>query len=317
MTTSREKIVTGRKLFTAGLTLASAAVLGAAALAAPANAATTTATGTTAACVLSAGSITAAGAQTTSSVGGTPPVKGQTLTSNGVFQPGKVRVASGYIREPDVFGSDISGLVLQGDSLYRHTYLMDDSGDVDPSGPSSFTKIGGGWTKFTALETSAYETTSRQRHTAYGLRNDGTLFRWDTGTGSWRSTGSATGFGAVKSLALIGKTATYDTFLANLSGGALYTIKIPATTPMKPIVIRIRPSGWGSFEKLIAGKCGASGTLLLGIDKDTKSGSTFAISHANGPATVIQNLGKVKGTFTDPVNFRWGPVSDLDPLTGG
>jgi hypothetical protein len=317
MTTSKGTIVTGRNRLRAGLTLAGAAVLGAAGLAAPAQAATTTATGTTTACVLSAGSITVTGAHTTASVGGTPPVKGQTLTSNHVFQPGKVRVASGYIREPNISGADISGWVLQGDSLYLHRYWMDGVGDIDPSVPNTFDKIGGGWSKFTALETSDYETASRQRHTAYGLRSDGTLFRWNIGSGSWRATGSAAGFTSVKSLALIGKTATYDTFLANLSGGSLYTIKIPSTTPMKPIVTKVRATGWGSFEKLIAGKCGASGTLLLGIDKDTKSGNTYALSHANGAATVIQPLGKVKGTFPDPVNFRWGPVSDLDPLTGG
>jgi hypothetical protein len=46
------------------------------------------------------------------------------------------------------------------------------------------------------------------------------------------------------------------------------------------------------------------GTLLLGIDKDTKSAYLYAVGHANGTATVIQGLGKVPGTFNDPVYFR-------------
>jgi hypothetical protein len=307
--------VTGRNLFRAGLALAGVATLSAAALAAPAQAATTTATGTTAACKLSSGAVTAAGAQTTSSVGGTPPVKSQILNTHGVYQPGSVRVASGFIREPDISGADNYGYVLQGDSLYASSFwVVDGTNELDPAYPPRLTRVGGGWSKYTALEISQYK---YDRSTAYGLRNDGTLFRWNNWTSTWRSTGSAAGFGSVKSMALIGKTATYDTFLANLSGGALYSIKIPTTTPMKPIVTKIRPSGWGGFEKLIANKCGASGTLLLGIDKDTKSGSTYAISHANGAATVIQNLGKVNGTFADTVDFRWGVVPDLDPLTGG
>ncbi|MFI5710321.1 hypothetical protein [Kribbella sp. NPDC051620] len=309
--------MTGRKLFRTGLALAGVAALTTAALAAPAQAAKTSATSAAAACRLSAGSVTAAGAQTTSTVGGLPPVKTPSNIAHGVYQPGKVRVSSYFISEPNIAGLDIFGYVLQGDGLYSHSYSQDGTGEIDTSTPNSLTRIGGGWTNFKALETSVYIAGNAQRHTAYGLRSDGTLFRWNTSGGSWRSTGSTAGFPSVKSMALIGKTATYDTFLANLSGGALYTIKIPATTPMKPIVTKVRPSGWGGFEKLIANKCGASGTLLLGIDQTTKSGYTYAVSHANGTATVIQNLGKVNGTFPDPVNFRWGVVADLDPLTGG
>jgi hypothetical protein len=267
--------------------------------------------------VLSAGSATLTGAQTTSSVGGIPPVKSQGLITHGVYdQPAKLQFTSGYLKEPNVSGFDGFGYLIHDGSLYRHSFATDGNGELEP-GTNSVEFVGIGWANYKALETSVYLSGSTQRHTAYGLRGDGTLFRWDNAGSSWRRTGSAAGFGSVKSMALIGKTATYDTFLANLSGGALYTIKIPATTPMKPIVTKVRPSGWGGFEKLIATKCGASGTLLLGIDKDAKAGFTYAISHANGAATVIQNLGKVKGSFPDAVNFRWGPVSDLDPLTGG
>jgi hypothetical protein len=54
--------------------------------------------------------------------------------------------------------------------------------------------------------------------------------------------------------------------------------------------------------------------LLLGIDKDTKAGYLYAVGDANGTRTVIQSLGKVPGTFPDPVYFRWAAV--FDPLNG-
>jgi hypothetical protein len=135
--------------------------------------------------------------------------------------------------------------------------------------------------------------------------------RWSSG---WRSAGSYAGFGSVKAMALIAKTPTYDTFLANTRGGALYTIRIPITSPMKPIVTKVRAGTWHGFEALVANKCGNYGTLLLGIDKDTKAGYLYAVGHANGTSTVIKGLGKVQGTFPDPVDFRWRYV--FDPLNG-
>jgi hypothetical protein len=306
-----------RNFFHAGLSLAGAAVLSAAALAAPANATTTTSTGATEACDVATGSVTATGAHTMSGVtAGTPPVKGGSRDVAGVFQPGKVRVASTYSYEPNISGGDISGYVIQGDSLYSHYYWQTGSGEIDPSTPNSFKRIGGGWTNFTAVEEAYYEQGSYQRVSTYGLRNDGTLFRWTPGT-VWRSTGSTPGFGSVKSIALISKTRTYDTFLANTRGGALYTIRIPATAPMKPIVTALRSTGFGSYEKLIADRCGQYGTLLLGIDKDGKTSNLYAVGHTNGTATVINDLGKVSGgTFPDPVDFRWGPVNYQDQLNG-
>ena len=74
-------------------------------------------------------------------------------------------------------------------------------------------------------------------------------------------------------MALISKSKTYDTFLANTRGGALYTIHIPMTAPMKPVVKLVRRSTWQGFEAMLAQNCG-KGTALVGIDKDTRSGST-------------------------------------------
>ncbi len=150
----------------------------------------------------------------------------------------------------------------------------------------------------------------------YGLRKDGVLVRWHRQDNGWRSTGSYPGFGAVKTMTLISKQPTYDTFLATTKGGALYTIRIPVTSPMKPVVKQVRTRTWQAFETLTASKCGQYGTLLLGIDKDTKTGFLYAVGHANGTSTVIKGLGQVSTTFPDPVDFRWSPPSFSDALNG-
>jgi hypothetical protein len=152
----------------------------------------------------------------------------------------------------------------------------------------------------------------------YSLRANGTLTRWDDKGGfGWTNPRSAGGFAAVKTMTLISQTATYDSFLAITRGGALYTIRLPLTSAMKPIVKKVRDSTWQAFDTLIAEKCGQYGTLLLGIDKDTQSGYLYAVGHANGTATVIQGLGKVPATFADPVNFRHVTDPRAAPLLFG
>ncbi|WP_371406163.1 hypothetical protein OHA10_11470 [Kribbella sp. NBC_00662] len=54
----------------------------------------------------------------------------------------------------------------------------------------------------------------------------------------------------------------------------------------------------------------------VGDRQGAGSGYQYAVGHANGTSTVINSLGKVTGTFPDPVYFRWGPVFYLDPLNG-
>ncbi|WP_427891797.1 hypothetical protein ACQHIV_04110 [Kribbella sp. GL6] len=295
-----------------------AAVIGAVALSATAFVPAAHANGqvqqrTAAACSLTAGSITTSGAHAGADVtAGTPPTMSAPGSEPKIFAPGAVRLSSSFVAEPNVGGVDRSGYVVEGDNLYYRFYNFNDGGN-------SLTRIGSGWSKFTAFEIAEYDAgpgRSGYHNLMYGLRNDGTLFRWSASGESWRRTGTAAGFSSVKSMALISKTATYDTFLANTRGGALYTIRIPVTSPMKPIVKQVRTRSWQGFEYLIAAKCGKAGTLLLGIDKDTKTGYLYAVGHANGTATVINGLGKVKGTFPDPVYHRWTVVADLDPLNG-
>jgi hypothetical protein len=292
--------------------IAGVAALTAAAFVPTAQAADTTSGAASEACRIGVGSVAPSGVQTGATVtAGTPP----TMTTPGadgpsVFPAGQVRLSSTFEAEPNVAGVDRSGYMVQGDALYYRAYNFN-------AGIDETSRIGGGWANFTAFEVSHFEQPNSKiwHWMAYGLRNDGTLFRWTVGSG-WRSAGSAPGFAAVKSMVLISKTPTYDTFLANTRGGALYTIRIPITSPMKPIVTPVRTKTWQGFETMIASKCGNYGTLLLGIDKDTGSGYGYAVGHANGTSTVINALGKVSGTFPDPVYFRWGVVWYLDPLTG-
>ncbi len=189
-----------------------------------------------------------------------------------------------------------------------------------PSDAVEFTRIGGGWDKFTYFETSHYDEGAHPGSVAhthyYGLRNDGTLFRWRQDNG-WRADGSYPGFAAVRTMTLISQTRTYDTFLANTRSGALYTIRIPISSPMKPIVKPVRTRTWQGFESLVAERCGQYGVLLLGIDKDSKSAYLYAVGHANGTATVINSLGKVPSTLDDPVYFRWTGVAWANPPLNG
>ena len=82
--------------------------------------------------------------------------------------------------------------------------------------------------------------------------------------------------------------------------GALLTVHIPTTSPMKPIVKKVRTSTWQAFETMMGARCGNYGTLLLGIDKDTGVGYLYAVGHG---AAVIQGLGRAPVDFIDPVLY--------------
>lgn len=273
---------------------------------------------TSAPCTTWVGSVTGAGAHTFKVVTTTtPPSLTRSSTTTGVYSAGQVRIASHFEDYPKSgAGSVRSGYVVIGDALYGSSYAVDGNDEVEPPGPH-LQRIGGGWSNFSLVEWSAYNAGAvAPRIELYGLRKDGVLLRWHRQDNVWRSTGSYPGFGAVKTMTLISKQPTYDTFLANTKGGALYTIRIPVSSPMKPVVTPVRTRTWQAFETLTASKCGQYGTLLLGIDKDTKTGFLYAVGHANGTATVIKGLGQVATTFPDPVDFRWSPVSFADDLNG-
>ncbi|TCC28389.1 hypothetical protein E0H50_29210 [Kribbella sindirgiensis] len=205
---------------------------------------------------------------------------------------------------------DVFGLVVLGDVLYSNYSIVHDDGVILAQ---ALQRIGGGWSSYIALDTSTYSSRTASRLSyLYGLRRDGVLFRWNART--WGQKTSYPGFSAVKSMALISSTATYDTFLATTRGGALYTIHIPVTSPMKPVVKLVRRSTWQGFEALLARKCGIYGTLLLGIDKDTQSGYLYAVGHANGTSTVIQSRGKVPWPLGGSAYARWSSGPESPPF---
>jgi hypothetical protein len=268
------------------------------------------------ACFVWQGGVDAAGGHHFSDPTATvPPTVPDDWTTAGVFKPGQVRLSARQTIEPDISGTDRYGYVVIGDALYYSYYQVYGDGTIDNR---SLSRVGGGWGSFTFLETSQYETLDGKsdRYTSYALRNDGVLFRWNIGAKGWQSTGSYKGFSAVKTMTLIAKTPTYDTFLANTRGGALYTIRIPAASPMKPVVKQVRTRTWQGFETLSAMGCGQYGNLLLAVDKDTKKAYLYAVGHANGLSTVIQSRGEVKGNFNDPVSFRWIPIPIYDEANG-
>ncbi len=274
-----------------------------------ASAKTTAPVAASAACFVVPGSVTAGGDQTAAVVTATsPPTVYHHPTNTDIYPDGQVRLSGTIENDPDITGTGgrFSGQVVIGSTLYNSGYLLKEDGSVDRP-TITLSRVGGGWGDATFFDTTTYFKypdppvfTSK-----YSLRSNGTLTRWDDRSGTvWGNKQTATGFAAVKTMALISQTVTYDTFLANTRGGALYTIRIPRTSPMKPIVKLVRASTWQGFEALVIQKCGIYGTVLLGIDKDTHSGYLYAVGHANGTATVIKGLGKVPTTFADPVYFR-------------
>jgi hypothetical protein len=278
------------------------------------------ATSNASACGLTLGSVTAGGDHVVQRITATntPTVGAKTVTPN-LYADGAARLSSRWHIGERSTGTGRGGWVVLGDALYRQGYYTTASGAFDPQLGGGIVRIGGGWSRFTYFESSKFWYDSDHlRIDQYGLRNDGVLFRWHLKqTRYWVSTGSAPGFAAVKSMALISKTPTYDMFLANTRGGGLYTIRIPLTSPMKPVVTKIRSATWQNFETLIAARCRDDSTVFVGIDKDKKTGYAYVMSHAQGAGTRIYGLGKVPLTFKDPVYFPWVPGTEIDPLSGG
>ena len=273
-----------------------------------ASAGSTTPTTSAVNCYVNASSVTASGDHNNLAVVSTTPPKATSgALGRRAFAPGQVKVMATMSilidQGPDGSEYDVYGYVIIGDALYQAAYGAHDGTVSNP--PAGLRRIGGGWGNFTMVEEAEYQGPTQagiSRWTVYGLRSDGVLFRWNVSSkGVWSRTGSAPGFAAVKSMSLVSKTATYDTFVANTRGGALYTIHLPVSAPMKPVVKPVRTRTWQGFETLITQQCGVYGSLLLGIDKDTDSAYLYAVGRYTGLSTVIQSMGKVPATLPDNV----------------
>ncbi|WP_371402229.1 hypothetical protein OHA10_30540 [Kribbella sp. NBC_00662] len=273
---------------------------------------------TATACYIQAGSVTAGNDLVNKYVRATSPISVNPVDTMAKQPFGTVALSSDWVWDDDFDDNTaLTGAVVTGGVLYDGG-LLTQKGTDGKVVSNQMTRIGGGWNDFRTL-TKSWSADGGSNARTYALRNDGVLYRWFVsevnGKPAWRSAGSYAGFASVKAVALISRTSTYDTLLATTRGGALYTIRIPLSSPMKPVVKALRTSTWQGFESLLTTRCGQYGTLLLGIDKDSGSAYLYAVGHANGTATVINSLGKVPGTFSDPVNYSWASFVD-PPLNG-
>jgi hypothetical protein len=263
-----------------------------------------------AACSLRLGSVTATGAHTSRTLNATAPITvGGVRGTAGVFGANQVQHTSTFVGTPQGSGESRNGLTVISGALHSRSYVVDGQSQIDPHYPNNNLRVGGGWSNFRWIEQSVMAG-SPSRTMLYGQQTDGTLHRWIADSG-WRKTGGVGGLSTVKSMTLISRTTTYETFLANTRSGKLMTVRWPTAYLSVPTAKAVRDTTWQGFEQLIATKCGTNGTLLLGIDRDTKSGYLYAVGHANGGSTAIKSLGKVPMTFSDPQYFRWAPKNDV------
>lgn len=209
-----------------------------------------------------------------------------------------------------------SGKVVWGAGyLMQSTYTVDRTGKL--VGKPAFVRIGNGWGGRFLIQTQykASATSKPTRTMLYSQDMYGKFGRWtDVGKG-FRNTGYVGGMSTMKSFTPIASTPTYDMFLANNRAGGLYTVKIPTTVPLKPVITPVRTSSWQIFEQLVAAPCGKTGSILLAFDNDTGKRYLYAVGHAAGTKTVIKNLGEVPLKTGGWDYFRFAPA--YDPLNGG
>ncbi len=268
----------------------------------------------TAACQPSVGSVTAGGDHRVQTFAATGAKMTDKVVAKDIYPDGQVRLSAAIRSGPaEVGGHAQQGPVIMGSTMYDTSYLTPAGGGTVSQ--KQVTRVGSGWQVYRSLDRSTYVSATKQRDTEYSLHNDGTLYRrnvtYKDGKPSRQITGWQSGYKGVKAMTLISQTPTYDTFLMTLTSGKLYTARLPLAGGhiIPGVVKQVRGSTWQGFESLVAAPCGA-GTLLLGIDKDTGSGYLYSIGHANGTATAIRGLGKVSGSFTNPVYFRWANFAD-------
>ena len=141
----------------------------------------------------------------------------------------------------------------------------------------------------------------------YGLNANGFLYRyrWPTAELSMTapaSAGRVGGFADIRTMALVGRTSTYDALLANTNSGALVLLKIPLSTPMTVTRIVLRTRTWQVFNHLVVADCMSrdGSTTLLATNTATGKGFVYNLAHLTGPSSGIYPLGSASGTWADP-----------------
>lgn len=302
----------------AGLALTLGPAIQPAAAAQTSQAAPTTAA---AACALAVGSFNQQWGQNKQIVTATaPPTVGPVLGTPNIYQAPPFNIGSTpttFSETPMTGGrtARVGKVVISG-YLYDSSAIVRSDGSL-MAGSNVLKKYGGGWGNLRFLVQARYKASSASkpsRTTLYAQDASGRFGRWtDLGTG-FRNTGYVTGLSTMKAFALIATTATYDLFLVNNRAGGLYTLKIPTTSPLKPVATPVRTSSWQVFEKMIAAPCG-TGSVVLAIDRDNGGYHLYTVGHANGPKTAIRYLGRSTLSWGDFDHFRFAPA--YDPLNGG
>jgi hypothetical protein len=262
-------------------------------------------------CSMQLGSVTAGGDHRGQGIASTTPptMLGDSTGPSDVYADGFARLSGPMAYEYVVpAGEQRGGWVILGSSMYVSGYTTDHTGRATVPDSVMLRLVGNGWDDVTAFQSSRYYEGPAYAHlrmNQYALRNDGVLTRWTIVGNAWRDPQQYSGFAAVKTMTLISQTRSYDSFLANTHNGALYSIRIPTGSPSVPVVRILRTADWQEFDTLVAEPCGSSSTIVLGIDKETRTGKLFAIGHANGIATDIHYLGELPVELNDPAYFRW------------
>jgi hypothetical protein len=195
------------------------------------------------------------------------------------------------------------GLFLQGGNLYRHTTYLPENKPPVPT----FKRIGSGWTSFKSIATSNYNVAQPRHSYLYGLNSNGSLYRYAMIGGGFKALGPLPGFRSFRAMTVISETATYDTLLMTTNTGGLYTVHIPVAAGAKPVLKLIRSTGWATYDSLAVQSCGTrGGSMIVAVDRDTKTGYQYAMSKANGTATAITAYGKIPAAFdgVDHVSMR-------------
>lgn len=264
---------------------------------------------TTAACTMSLGGIRDDGRVSDQLVTATsPPTSTVPKLGPQIFDPSTVLRAGGSMTVEPISpggGETREAWQVMGRDVLHTWYKVDAAGKLLDHGLTTDVVHG----SFRYFETARYRegvSPLYSRTNQYALRDDGMLMRWAMNEHNWvlTQTGAAPGYASFRTMALISQTRTYDTFLGTTRSGALYTVRIPLTLPMKPVLKLVRQGNWQKYETLVAERCGQSGTLLLAIDRDTSSGDLYAIGHANGTATATQSLGVVAPLLGSEAWFR-------------